>query len=71
MAQKFAGLIKSLLKTRLAFFEMVCGCVPEVWLVFSEELCEAGYPDHMKIDWNWITGRVCCLSPSSLSVAKS
>jgi len=71
VAQKFAGLIKSLLKARLALFEMVCGGVPEVWLVFSEESCEAGYPDHIKIEWNWATGRGCCLSPSGLSVARS
>lgn len=56
-SQEFADLITSLLKTRLALFETVCGCVPEMWLVFSEELSEAGYPDHMKTEWSWTTGR--------------
>lgn len=44
MTQKFAGLIKSLLKARFVWFEIVCCCIPEVWWLFSEESFEARYP---------------------------
>lgn len=70
MSQELPDLVTSLLKTRLALFEMACGCVSEMWLVFLEELSEVWYSDHMKIEWSWTTGRGYCLSPSSLSVAK-
>lgn len=41
MSREFPDLLTSLLKTRLALFEMVCGCVSEMWLVFLEESNEA------------------------------
>lgn len=45
MSQELPDLVTSLLKTRLALFEMACGCVSEMWLVFLEELSEVWYSD--------------------------